>query len=126
MGLEKKERSMVARVLAVAVIATVSAATSPVLAQPAQAPSQSAEAPLVGLAVYSSDGQKLGEVTHARFAGNQSVIRAEFGNVLGIGPVAVIIPAAMFVQKTDRIEMRMTAAEVKDEIAKQRQQEQKE
>src|SRR5262249_24199063 len=101
-------------------------ATSPVFAQPAQEPSRSAEASLVGLAVYSSDGQRLGEVTHARLAGNQPVVRAEFGNVLGIGPVPVIIPAAMFAQKTERIEMRLTGAEVKDEIAKQRQQEQKE
>jgi hypothetical protein len=117
---------MVGRLLAAAVIATASAATSPVFAQPAQTPSQSAEPSLVGLAVYSADGQRLGEVTHARVAGNQAVVRAQFGNVLGIGPVAVIIPAALFVQKADRIEMRMTAAEVKDQIAKQRQQEHKE
>jgi hypothetical protein len=62
-------------------------------------------------------------------AGNQAVVRAEFGNFLGIEPIAVIIPAALFVQKSDRLEVRMTAAEVKDQLAEQQQpqrQEQKE
>jgi len=112
---------MVRRLFAVGVIAAVFAAASPVTAQPAQTPSESAEAALVGLAVYSSDGQRLGEVTHARLAGNQPVVRAELGNFLGVGPIAVLIPAALFVQKTDRIEVRMTAAEVKDRLEEQQQ-----
>jgi hypothetical protein len=57
-------------------------------------------------------------------AGSQPVVRAELGNFLGIGPIAVIIPAALFVQKADRIEVRMTAAEVKDRLAEQQQQQQ--
>ena len=119
---------MVRRLFASGIIALAFAATSPVMAQPAPPPSEAAEAALVGLAVYSSDGQRLGKVTHARVAGNQPVVRAEFGNFLGVEPIAVIIPAALFVQKADRIEMRMTAAEVKDQLAEQQtqRQEQKE
>ena len=120
---------MVRRLFASGIIAVAFAAISPVVAQPAPPPSEAAEAALVGLAVYSSDGQRLGNVTHARLAGNQAVVRAEFGNFLGVEPIAVIIPAALFVQKADRIEMRMTAAEVKDQLAEQQQtqrQEQKE
>ena len=113
---------MVRRLFNRAIIAAAFAATSPAIAQPAQPPSESAEAALVGLAVYSSDGQKLGEVTHARMMGDQPVVRAEFGTFLGAGSVAVIIPAVLFVKKTDRIEVRMTAAEVKDRLAEQRQQ----
>jgi sporulation protein YlmC with PRC-barrel domain len=113
---------MVRRLFAAGVIAAAFATTSPVMAQPAPPPSESAKAALVGLAVYSSDGQRLGKVTHARLAGNQQVVRAEFGNFLGIEPIAVIIPATSFVQKVDRIEMRMTAAEVKDQLAEQQQQ----
>jgi PRC-barrel domain len=121
---KEKEQDMVRRLFAAGVIAVAFAATSPVMAQPAPPPSESAEAALVGLAVYSSDGQRLGKVTHARLAGNQPVVRAEFGNFLGIEPIAVIIPAGLFVQKADRIEMRMTAAEVKDQLAEQQQQRQ--
>ena len=115
---------MVGKLFVVGVIAVAFAGTSPVMAQPAAPPSDSAEAALVGLAVYSSDGQRLGKVTDARFAGSLPVVRAEFGNFLGMEPIAVIIPAALFVQKADRIEMRMTAAEVKDQLAEQQQQQQ--
>jgi hypothetical protein len=55
-------------------------------------------------------------------AGDQPVVRADFGNFLGVGPIAVIIPAALFVQKADRIEMKMTAAEVKVHMAEQQRQ----
>jgi ribosomal 30S subunit maturation factor RimM len=117
---------MVRRLFAAGVIAVAFATTSPVMAQPATPPSESGEAALVGLAVYSSDGQRLGKVTDARLAGNQPVVRAEFSNLLGNEPIAVIIPAASFVQKVDRIEMRMTAAEVKDQLAEQQQQQRQE
>jgi PRC-barrel domain len=123
--LKKRKKGMVRRLFAAGVIAVAFAATSPVMAQPVAPPSDSAETALVGLAVYSSDGQRLGKVTDARFAGNLPVVRAEFGNFLGVEPIAVIIPAALFVQKVDRIEMRMTAAEVKDQLAEQQQQQQR-
>jgi len=113
---------MAGRALTAALVAAAFAATLPVLAQPTQPPSTSAEPSLVGLAVYSSDGQRLGQVTHAGMAGNQPVVRADFGDFLGLGPIAVIIPAALFAQKADRIEVSMTAAEVKDRLAEQQQQ----
>ena len=115
---------MVRRFLAVGIVAAVFAATSPVMGQPTQSPSASAESGLVGLAVYSSDGQKLGDVTHAGMAGEQLVVRADFGNFLGFGPISVIIPAAQFVQKPDRLEVKMTADEVKVHLAEQRRQQQ--
>jgi hypothetical protein len=115
---------MVRQVLAAGILAAAIAA-SPAMAQPAQ-PSAPAEATLVGLAVYSSDGQRLGQVTHAGMSGDQPAVRAEIGNFLGIGPSAVIIPADSFVQKSDRIEISMTAAEVKDRLSEQQQQQQKE
>jgi hypothetical protein len=116
---------MVRRALAAGILAAAIAA-SPAMAQPAQptpAPAP-AEATLVGLAVYSSDGQRLGQVTHAGMSGNQPAVRAEIGNFLGIGPSAVIIPADSFVQKADHIEISMTAAEVKDRLSEQQQQQQ--
>jgi len=115
---------MVRRILAAGIVAAAFAAASPVTAQPTQSPSASAETGVVGLAVYSSDGQKLGDVTHAGMAGDQLVVRADFGNSLGFGPIAVIIPAALFVQKADRLEMKMTADEVKVHLAEQQRQQQ--
>jgi len=69
-------------------------AASPAVAQP-QPPTTAppADSALIGLAVYSSDGQKLGAVTHAGMSGGQPAVRAEIGGFLGIGPSIVIIPA---------------------------------
>jgi hypothetical protein len=44
------------------------------------------------------------------------------GAFLGLGPSAVIIPADMFQQKPDRIEVSLTAAEVRETVTQQRQQ----
>jgi hypothetical protein len=49
-------------------------------------------------------------------------VRAEIGGFLGIGSNAVVIPANMFEHKGDRIEVLMTADEVKDTISKQKRQ----
>ena len=111
---------MVRRSLAAGIVAAVFTATSPVMGQPTQPPPASAESGLVGLGVYSSDGQKLGDVTHAGMAGDQLVVRADFGDFLGFGPISVIIPAAQFVQKADRLEVKMTVDEVKVHLAEQR------
>jgi len=56
--------------LAAGVIAAVFTATPPVTAQPTQQPSVPEETALIGLSVYSSEGQKLGEVTQASMADN--------------------------------------------------------
>jgi hypothetical protein len=69
---------------------------------------------LVGLPVYSSDGRKLGEVTGASGIGNTPALRAEMGTFLGLGPSIVLIDTEVFQKKADRIELTMTAAEVKE------------
>ena len=111
---------MVRWLLAVGVIAAVLAATPPVTAQPTQQSSAPEETALIGLSVYSSDGQKLGEVTQASMADNLLV--ADFGKFLGIGPTGVIIPGALFVKKGDRIELKLRAGEVKDHLTEEQKQ----
>ena len=100
--------------LAVGIVGLALAA-SPVAAQqtpPAEnQPEVQADATLVGLPIYSSDGQRLGQIAD---------VRAEMEESLGIGPRTVIMFADALQQKNDRIELSMTAAEVKDTIAKQR------
>jgi hypothetical protein len=49
-------------------------------------------------------------------------VRAELGGFLDVTPSAVVIPASLFEQKPDRIELSLTAAEVKDTLSKQQQQ----
>jgi len=76
---------------------------------------------LIGLPVFSSDGQKLGKVTEVGVVpGGQQAIRAEIGEFLGTGTTPVVIVPGIFQKKTDRIEVAMTAAEVRDSVSKQR------
>jgi hypothetical protein len=136
---------MIRPILAAGSIALALAAT-PVLAQqsptppqgpapqsPAPAPTPETPAPgkpqvqqldpaMVGLAVYSSDGQKIGEVAEIGMAGGAPAIRAEMGEFLGLGATSVVIHADAFERKADRVEVSMTANEIKDTITKQRQQ----
>jgi hypothetical protein len=80
-----------------------------------------ADAALVGLPVYSSDGQRLGQIAEVGTSSGQPAVRAEMEEFLGVGARSVVIVADVFQQKTDRIELSMTAAEVKDTLSKQKQ-----
>src|SRR5262245_35943767 len=107
--------------VAVAVVAAGLAAP-PTLAQQAQPPTGQINLEVVGLAVYSSDGEKLGQVTDVGTAAGRPAVRAELGGFLDVATSAVVIPATMFEQKPDRIEVSMTAAEVKETLTKLQQQ----
>jgi hypothetical protein len=50
------------------------------------------------------------------------MLRAEMGTFLGMGSSSVLIPTDMFEHKTDRIEVAMTADEVRDTVTKQKSQ----
>jgi sporulation protein YlmC with PRC-barrel domain len=110
------------KVLLVAAAVVIPLATTSVVAQEKQPPPAQAEVTLVGLPVYSSDGQKLGEVIEVGISRGQPAVRAEIGEFMGLGSTPVVIPANIFERKGDRVEVRMTADEVKDTISKQHQQ----
>jgi PRC-barrel domain len=97
---------------------------SPAIAQqtptPDQPSAQQVDPKLVGLPIYSSDGQKLGEVAEVGLSAGQPAVRAEMGEFLGLGAASVIIDATLFEKKTDRIEVAMTAEVIKDTVSKQR------
>ena len=84
------------------------------------APAQQSDAWLVGLPLYSSDGKKLGQVTEVVAAAGQRAVRAEMGTFLGLGPTPILIPEEMVERKPDRVEIIMTAAEVKTFATRQR------
>lgn len=96
-------------------------AVVPASAQPSQPPAAQPEAAVVGLPVYSSDGQMLGEVIAVANSGGKSALRAEMGAFLGLGPSTVLIDADVFQKKADRIELTMTAGEVRERISNQNQ-----
>lgn len=78
--------------------------------QPSARPQQHAPA---GLPLYSSDGKMLGKVIATGLDDdNEPVLVAEIERPLGIGPRAIAIPTDMFVQRSDRIELTITEAEV--------------
>jgi hypothetical protein len=85
-----------------------------------QPPAGQAETAVIGLPVYSSDGQKLGEVTDVGTSDGKRAVRAEMGEFLGLGPSSVVIGADAFQQKADRIELSMTADEVRAALTRQR------
>ena len=70
----------------------------------------------VGKDVYSSDGNKLGEVVAIlRQADNKiSELRADIGGFLGIGRHEIALPAARFYLQIDRVVLDLTAAEAKE------------
>ena len=94
--------------------------------QPPPAPSAQPDSNLVGLPVYSSDGHKLGDVTEVGTFGGKRMLRAEIGTFLGMGSSPVLIPVDMFARKDDRIEVAMSADEVRDTVSRQKQQQQQE
>lgn len=101
-------------------LALVAPASLPAAAQ-TQAPAPQPGAGLVGLPVYSSDGQHLGEVISLVTSGGQVAVRAEMGAFLGLGPnpVPILIDGDVFHKKIDRIELKLTAGEVRDKLAQQ-------
>jgi sporulation protein YlmC with PRC-barrel domain len=67
---------------------------------------------LTGLPLYSSDGQKVGEVTAVKMSPDGNALQAEIGGFLGIGGKTVEIPAGSFQQAGDRVTLALTADEV--------------
>jgi hypothetical protein len=105
---------------ALAVAIAFGPTVQPVLAQQGLDESAEPRRPLIGMPVYTSDGRQLGEVIQVGRQNDQPALRAEIGSFLGLGSTTVIIPTNMFQQRGNRIELSMTAAEVRELIAKQR------
>ena len=103
----------------VAIALATAVAMAPASAQQSQPSATEREAGLIGLPVYSSDGEKLGDVKDAVARSGQTALRAEMGAFLGLGPSTVLIDADMFQRKGDRIDLTLTAAEVRVRLSRQ-------
>jgi len=86
---------------------------APALAQQVPPAPTQQETTIVGLPLYSADGEKLGEVTKVGMHEGQQAVLAEMGTFLGMGPKPVLIPAEMVTRKGDRAELTMRAEEVR-------------
>ena len=105
---------------------TPPAAVKPDAMPPAQRPTTPSAVPemtvktpikgnaLVGLAVFSSDGSKLGAVRSVALGpdGNVRAIYLKTGGFLGFGGKVVAIPQGKFTHAADTIQVSMTADEV--------------
>jgi sporulation protein YlmC with PRC-barrel domain len=84
---------------------------------PATTPSDKSAAatknPLIGLAVFSSDGSKLGTVHSVTESGGKvSSIHIKTGGFLGFGGKLVAIPEGKFTRTGDNVQLAMTSDEV--------------
>ncbi len=70
---------------------------------------------LVGLPVYSSDAQKVGQVTSVDGGedGRMNAVQAEIAGFLGLGTSSVRFTSDQFEQKGDRIILSKTADQVR-------------
>jgi sporulation protein YlmC with PRC-barrel domain len=70
--------------------------------------------PLIGLAVFSSDGSRLGTVqsVSAEPGGKVTAIHIKTGGFLGFGGKTVAIPEGKFTRAGDNVQLGMTSEEV--------------
>ena len=86
---------------------------APAMAQQVPLVPTQQETTIVGLPLYSADGEKLGEVTQVGMHEGQQAVLAKRGTFLGMGPKPVLIPAERVTRKGDRAELTMRAEEVR-------------
>jgi hypothetical protein len=99
-------------------VAAVVLAAAPAAAQRGDRPAVGRAGSLVGLSIFSSDGKRIGKILATGVdEDNHAVLIAEIERPLGIGADAVAIPFDMFVRKSNRVELTITAAEVSARIS---------
>ena len=108
--------SQVKRLFALCIVG-VALVAAPVSAQ--EVPRQAQQGiTLVGLPIYSSDGEKVGEVVQVGLYEGQKAVVAKMEPAVGVGAKGVLIPDGAYTEKTDRLELPLTSSEVKDTLSK--------
>jgi PRC-barrel domain len=93
--------------------------SAPALARPEpERPAAEVTAPLYRLAIFTSDGVEIGAVTDTGTdEDGHTVLLAEIGQPLGFGLETVAIPLDLITLKDNRIDLSLTASEVRDILA---------
>jgi Golgi apparatus protein 1 len=115
-------RSSLSRQCQAIIAATQTGAQPGQAQQPGQGQQPGQQPPLTGLAIYSMDGTKLGEVTGVKRRPDGSVesIEADLGSPLGLGTTGVLISPSDLHMKGDHIELQMAADQVRSILQGQR------
>ena len=92
-----------------ALLAVALAATSPALAE---IDSSQADARLIGMPIYTSDGVLIGQGTNVDVAGSSRSLVAAVGGFMAFGPRMVWIPLTWANKEEDYILLLMTNAQV--------------
>jgi sporulation protein YlmC with PRC-barrel domain len=102
------------KIIFLALVGTALCGAPPCLANP-QSAAQAQQSPLVGLPIYSSDKQKVGEVTSVDVdaGGKVTGLKAEIKGFLGMSSGTVGMSADEFKQEKDRIVISKTADQVR-------------
>jgi sporulation protein YlmC with PRC-barrel domain len=78
----------------------------------------SAKRVVIGMPIYTADGEKIGEVTNfATHRGERSII-GEVGQMLGLGTRHVLIPKSLATIQDGRIVLTITSDRVSEVLAK--------
>jgi hypothetical protein len=72
---------------------------------------------LVGLPVFTADQREIGRITDVVREPREPMLLAEIERPGAIGPHVVAIPIDMFVQRADRIELKLTFEQITDRLA---------
>jgi len=75
---------------------------------------------IIGLSIYGSDGSKLGEATQVGMHEGEETVAAQLEpSLMGVNVgKEVLFPAKMIAQNGDRLEVPLTAEQVKNQISK--------
>jgi hypothetical protein len=83
----------------------------------AQERSLGASAALVGLPVFTADQREIGRITGMVREPQEPMLLAEIERPGAIGPHTVAIPIDLFVQRADRIELKLTFEQITDRLS---------
>ena len=104
----------VTKALPIVVLAALLWMALPALAlAQAQPPQLQLDDNLIGLPVFTSDGQRVGVVVEVGVDDEEPVVIAEIDRLMGFGSIPVAIPAEMFASNGTSIELTITAAQLR-------------
>ena len=88
-------------------------------ARTADVPTATKELRLYGLPIFTSDGVEIGVVSDTGTdEDDQLVLLAEIAMPLGMGAQTVAIPLDLVAVKTDRVDLSLTAAQVRETLSR--------
>ena len=108
-------------VLVALVALSMSQATQASAQEPDPIPRSEFAPRLLNLPIHSVDGQPIGVVTQAGIGDGEAVLIGEVERPLGLGPELIAFSADMFVDRGDHIQLTLTADQIREKLAKQKQ-----